>query len=133
MPRYAAWMRADDKIAGIFPWHWGDEPVGTEGSMRFGAAHPGLLKTMAALQFLAKETTAAPSRKHVRWEKEAMSRLGTDHRMAAQRVQLKMDDGRTVGHDAGSKRSQDYDDDPVASIEPITGLPFLPANPFMAN
>ncbi len=87
MPRYAAWMRAGYKIAGIFPWHWGDEHVGTEGSMRFGAAHPGLLKTMAALQFLAKETTAAPSRKHVRWEREAMSRLGTEHRRAAQRVQ----------------------------------------------
>ena len=55
---YAAWMREDKRLAGVFAWHWASEPSGSvnraDSPYQYGAID--LPKTIAVLEALANET-----------------------------------------------------------------------------
>ena len=53
---YRQWMEEDSRIAGLWLWHWGDEPLATTKAQGFtlGAMH--LPRTVAFLQQMARAT-----------------------------------------------------------------------------
>jgi hypothetical protein len=56
LEHYRAWMREDDRIAGVFGWHWGAEPISTTLRAGYTIGMQRLPKTIAMLQDMAKET-----------------------------------------------------------------------------
>ena len=49
---YRQWMEEDTRIAGLWLWHWGDEPLATKAQgFTYGANH--LPRTVAYLQEMA--------------------------------------------------------------------------------
>jgi hypothetical protein len=53
---YRQWMREDEKIAGMWGWHWGAEPIKTTLHAGYTIGTYRLPKTIAMLQDMAKET-----------------------------------------------------------------------------
>lgn len=54
---YRQWMEEDDRIAGLWGWHWGDEPLQTTKAQGFTFGASRLPRTVAFLQELARATT----------------------------------------------------------------------------